>query len=386
MMNRQIKITLSLVLTSLMLLTISSCSSAATSPQQQVERIQGKAKAAKQGVIDWKRSGKDPSKMLKLMSQVKPAMDNKDFNKAESMLDEVLEMLKQGDGAATASRTVPAGESVTEEFGAPEKVNIVDYSEDTMEPFISRDGKYLFFNNLNDPHINTNLYYAERIDALNFKFKGEVKGVNSKALDAVPTMDEHNNFCFVSTREFSSTKITLFCGSFDNGEVSNVHPIGDTLKEKEGLWLNMGPELSPDGNTLYYTESNLDPKTGIPKVLDIVFAVRKNSAFYRADSSDEIMKNINTDELEYAPSISNDGRELFFTRAGQLIVGNQSVGSDLRIYMAKRNNPGEPFGKPGLIGSIAGFVEGPTVTGDGKSLYYHKKEGSRFHIFRVTRK
>jgi hypothetical protein len=43
-----------------------------------------------------------------------------------------------------------------------------------MEPFITRDGRYLFFNNSNDPSVNTNLRYAERIDDLTFKYKGEV--------------------------------------------------------------------------------------------------------------------------------------------------------------------------------------------------------------------
>src|SRR5882724_5144121 len=65
-------------------------------------------------------------------------------------------------------------------FSYPVKVSIAGYSDDIMEPFTSRDGKYLFFNNLNNPAItNTNIYYAERINDTNFEYKGEVKGVNS---------------------------------------------------------------------------------------------------------------------------------------------------------------------------------------------------------------
>jgi hypothetical protein len=32
-----------------------------------------------------------------------------------------------------------------------------------------------------------------------------------------------------------------------------------------------------------------------------------------------------------------------------------------------------------------GFVEGPTLSPDEKSLYYHKREGGVFVIYRVTR-
>jgi hypothetical protein len=55
----------------------------------------------------------------------------------------------------------------------PERVTIRGYKGEAMEPFITRDGRYLFFNNLNDPAVNTNLYYAERVDDLTFEFRGE---------------------------------------------------------------------------------------------------------------------------------------------------------------------------------------------------------------------
>lgn len=31
------------------------------------------------------------------------------------------------------------------------------------------------------------------------------------------------------------------------------------------------------------------------------------------------------------------------------------------------------------------FVEAPTITNDGKTLYYHKKDGEKFAIYKVTR-
>ncbi|NNE37370.1 MAG: hypothetical protein HKN08_03615 [Gammaproteobacteria bacterium] len=363
---------------------MAGCKSVNAANHQQLQQIQQKAQMAKNGVIERKRSGGDVSEMLRLMSQVKPNIDNKDFDKAEAVLDEVLSLLETGDNPAMSSRGY--SENSSDAYGSPEVVNIKGYTEDAMEPFVSRDGKYLFFNNLNDPKVNTELLYAEKIDELNYNFKGPVKGVNSSSLEGVPTLDENNKFCFVSTREFQKTRLTLFCGDFNDGEVTGLHTIGKSMVNRNGVRLNMGPELSPDGETLYYTESVLDTKSGgIPKSLNIKIATLNNGDYYTVSNSDDIFKNINTDALEYAPSISKDGLVLSFTRASELIVGNQSSGKDLRILVSTRKSPGEAFGVPEEISSIRGFVEGPTMLDNGNIIYFHKKDGSRFKIFRVTR-
>ena len=97
-------------------------------------------------------------------------------------------------------------------FGNPERVTIRGYKGHAMEPFISRDGRYLFFNNSNDPSVNTNLHYAERINDVTFKYQGEIKGVNAALLDAVPTMDRDGKFYFVSTRSYAETFSTIYRG------------------------------------------------------------------------------------------------------------------------------------------------------------------------------
>ena len=63
------------------------------------------------------------------------------------------------------------------------------YNGDAMEPFLTRDGKFLFFNNLNESGVNTNLHWAERVDDLHFKYRGEIEGVNTAALEGVASMD-----------------------------------------------------------------------------------------------------------------------------------------------------------------------------------------------------
>jgi hypothetical protein len=61
-------------------------------------------------------------------------------------------------------------------FAAPERVTIEGYDDDAMEPFLTRDGAYLLFNNRNDPSVDTNLHWARRMDDLTFAYMGEISG------------------------------------------------------------------------------------------------------------------------------------------------------------------------------------------------------------------
>ncbi len=108
-------------------------------------------------------------------------------------------------------------------------------------------------------------------------------------------------------------------------------------------------------------------------------AERDGANFRRASNSADLMRNVNTNALEYAVCISSDGLELFLTRV-------ESLAAAPAIYRAARKSLPEPFGAPEKISGIQGFVEGPTLSPDEKSLYYHLKDtGGRFVIYRVTR-
>ena len=60
-------------------------------------------------------------------------------------------------------------------FGNEINVTINGLTFDAMEPFISSNGNYLFFNNINNG-INTKLYYATRVNDSTFNFVGELFG------------------------------------------------------------------------------------------------------------------------------------------------------------------------------------------------------------------
>jgi hypothetical protein len=115
-----------------------------------------------------------------------------------------------------------------------------------MEPFVTRDGRNLYFNNANNPGVDTNLFRAERVDDLAFQFRGEVQGANSSDLNAVASMDRAGHFYFVSSRDYLLHGALIQGGRFSEGRVTGVHIV-------EGLssWMHRGfnfdAEISADG-------------------------------------------------------------------------------------------------------------------------------------------
>lgn len=259
-------------------------------------------------------------------------------------------------------------------FGEPRRVTIRGYDGDAMEPFVTRDGRFLLFNNRNDPRTNTNLHFAARVDDLTFEYRGEVKGVNTPALEGVPSIDGAGNLYFISTRSYAQTLSTLYRGRFAGGSVSAIELVGGVSRRQPGIVM-FDAEVSADGSTVWVVDGEFSGGPD-PRTADIVIAVREGSAFRRLPASAEILKNVNTKALEYAPAVSRDGLELFFTR---------SESAAPAIYRAARPSEREPFGAPARVAAITGFVEAPALSPDGRALYYHKLEGGRFVIYRVAR-
>ena len=260
-------------------------------------------------------------------------------------------------------------------FANSQRVTIRGYSGDAMEPFITRDGRYLLFNSSNDPSVNTNLHYAERIDDLTFQYQGEITGANSAALDAVATMDRAGNFYFISTRSYATTLSTVYRARFSNGTVSGVELV-EGISERQPGRVTFDVEVSPDGSTLFLSDGTFRGGP-VPASADLAIAERQETRFRRSERSGEIFHNINSAALEYAASISSNGLELFFTR----IHNNKPA-----IYRATRSNVDAPFEPAARISAIDGFAEAPSLSPDERSLYYHKRESGRFVIARVTRR
>ena len=149
---------------------------------------------------------------------------------------------------------------------------------------------------------------------------------------------------------------------------------------QQGTWISLDPDISDDGSLLFYSEGRFSPGVGFPYPFNVRGAVRKGSGFTRVD--DRILANVNTDSLEYAPAISANGLELFFTRISRVNGRPEMVG----IYTARRKTVSEPFSRPEKIMAITGEVEAPVLSGDENRLYYHRMNNGAFRVYRVTRR
>ena len=263
-------------------------------------------------------------------------------------------------------------------FGREQPVSIIGYDGDAMEPFVTSDGRYLLFNNSNDPAINTNIFYAERGEDDRFRFRGPVAGVNTAALDGVPSIDDTGDIVFVSTRSYATTASTLFSGRFANGTVTSVALIAGVSRQQPGV-VNFDAGISPDGKTLWFDDGDFTA-AGQLKAAKIVVANRIGAGFFRRADSETVLARINTGGLNYAPAISRNGLELFFTRVDSLTSGHAPM-----IMRATRGSTTAAFDAPQRVAATAGFVEAPALSKDGHALYYHKRIDGRYRLYRVNR-
>lgn len=283
-------------------------------------------------------------------------------------------MLAAGACTSVSRQGTPAPEAVDSTFRDPREVVIHGYRGDAMEPFVTRDGQWLLFNSANLPGIDTDIHVARARDPLNFDYVGPLYAANSLVLDAVPTVDTLGNLYFVSVRSAERFGMTIHRARFANGEAGGAQLVAGLPRGVDITLFDV--EISADGETLYYANGIYRGRAW-PDYADLFVARRRGDSFLRDPESPRLFAAINTDQaLEYAAAISADEREIFFTRLS---------GKRPAIYRATRAERTDPFGAPARIAAIEGFVEAPSLSADGRTLYYHLQEGRRYGIHRVVR-
>lgn len=267
-------------------------------------------------------------------------------------------------------------------FGPEQSVTISGWNADAMEPFLSADGGHLFFNNLNDG-VNTQLFYANRLDDAHFVWVGALSGANqptSPRLDAVADMDAQNNFYWTSTRDYPAELNNLFRGDFTSGNILNAARVqGDFNKNTPG-WLVMDHGISRDGQYLYFNNARFDDQNCIgPCETEIGIAQKINATtFNKPSNSAALLAQINQPAyINYATYISNDQKALYFTR---YLKGSLLSAPLFEICVATRSQTSVAFSAPRVLFSDANFIEGPTLSPDERILYYHKKVGEVYQI------
>lgn len=273
-----------------------------------------------------------------------------------------------------SAQTVPT-------FGPEIKVTISGLTFDAMEPFISPDGNTLFFNSLNAGG-NTNIYFALKENDSTFTFMGLVDGCydpSPEHLDGVPAMDNNNQFFWISLRNYPFVFENLFSGWYNDGAVTAISRVqGDFYIYAPG-WLIMDATINYEGNYLYFNNAYFNNCLfGMPCDAYLGVAEKINdTTFAKLWNSDALFANVNdTNYIVYAPQVTQDGLELYFTR-----ILNGTVNSE--ICVSTRSNTDDAWSLPTVIYANLGFVpEAASITTDKKIMYYHQKDDSGlFHIY-----
>ncbi len=268
-------------------------------------------------------------------------------------------------------------------FGPEIAVTINSYTIDAMEPFISTDGNALFFNSINN-NTNTTIFYAGKIDDTTFNAIGPLPVVNQTVtpfLNAVASIDTDTTFYWITTRNYPADYDNLHHVSFRQAGPVNFGPIRGDFNIHIPGWLIMDAAINYNGNYLYYCNAFFQGTTcngGLPCKGRLGVAQKVNdSTFNKLPNTDLIMATVNdTNYVVYAPHISSDGLELYYTRFSQSALLNTE------ICVAVRTGTLQVFGTPVVIYSANGFApEAPTLSTDKNKLYYHKTQGGIYKIF-----
>lgn len=357
------------------------------------DRIRAKFKQVQTAINVNAHDHKPMDGVMASVIEFKKYLDAGDAVRAEATLDALL---KRKEIANVRQPSVPTNEKAvniakqaadepnSDAFENSQLVEVVGYSDHAMEPCITPDGKFLFFNNSNEPSANTRIHLTKRINQNIFQYVGVLPGTVSGSKDMAPSIDRSGIIYFTSLRSYDKDQNSLYVGKFDGSCVRDVSPVSGDVTPKVPCWINMDCCVSEDGGSLVVSRARFDLGTTVPSESDLMLFERTNGMFVQTPRDAVLMRNINTPALEYAPSLSADRLTLYFTRAQKL--PGRGDAPTLRILMAQRPSLTAPFSAPQVIKCIYGFVEAPTLPSSGRELFYHKMDNGRFKIFRCERK
>lgn len=364
-------------------------------------RVDSKVEALKKRVAVMVHEGADPTEIVSLMKKAKAAFEAGDVRTGERLLDTATNLSAAYAGRSVSlkqySLPVSSGKEISVDlYGVPQVVSIDGYDDECMEPCVTGDGQYLFFNNSNDGKVDTHIHFAKRVGPLRYKHLGILPGTHSvKGKDMAPSIDKQGNFYYTCTRTYDDDMNSLYVGTLARNKadevvmVGDTHPVAGHISPTAIGAINMDCGVSAEGKTLVLSRAQFDIGMPAPRQSDLIIARRQQvgagGKFVVAADSNELLKEINTPALEYAPALSDDELELYFTRASELMVGGKNTGAAMRIMVATRRSKTEPFATPKVISAFKGFVEAPTFTSDRSEMFVHQKIGGKCRIVRALR-
>ena len=183
-------------------------------------------------------------------------------------------------------------------------------NRDSMDgsPDISADGLTLYYNSSRDDGLGErDLWMSARpnVDAPWGNAVNLGEGINTSSFEGWPCISSDGlELFFTSSR---TTKNELF--------VARRAKVGASWGKPEGLGVQGGtPDISPDGRYLFFANSTDWEQEG---KFDI-FVMKRNSRSEPFGKPVALAKPINTDEDDFSPNVSEDGKTFTFYSKGKI--------------------------------------------------------------------
>ena len=212
------------------------------------------------------------------------------------------------------------------------------------EPVFHPDGKRLFFasnrvNNTSDNVKDYDIWYVERTANNDWGAPVSIgEPVNSPANEFYPSFTKDGTLYFCANRNGSIGGEDIFCSEYANGKYLDPVNLGESINT---LADEYNASVAKDGSYLIYTTHGHGQGVGGGDLF-ISFKNQKGSWEKPLNFS----KEVNSEYFDYCPSISYDGKYLFFTshRMNEnLKYSKMSYKKLQQIYQSPQNGNGDIY-------------------------------------------
>lgn len=201
------------------------------------------------------------------------------------------------------------------EWQPPEKISLSSDHWSDLDPFISPDGKHLFFISTRisagegpqGVKKNMDIWVADRKGG-DWIHPRRVENVNSEAKEGSPGVARDGTLYFFSDRGREANNNAIYISTLIGGHYSTPVLAPPSINSGPS---DTSPYILPNGKTLLFYSTR---QGGYGKA-DLYVSYKERGTWTPAFNLGSI---VNTDDSEYNPAISPNGKQFFFGRNGRL--------------------------------------------------------------------
>jgi Tol biopolymer transport system component len=182
-----------------------------------------------------------------------------------------------------------------------------------LDPFVTVDGSRMYFVSTrpapgkDGSKPDMDIWYSEQKNE-DWQEPHWISEVNSSAKEGSPSLDRRNNLYFFSDRDAESNHNSIYIAKWNRGHFSPPQKLAAEINAGPS---DTSPWIAPDGKTLLFYSR----RAGGQGQADLYASFRSRGGWSKALNLGPV---VNTADFEYNPSVSRDGKTLYFGRGGRI--------------------------------------------------------------------